>query len=49
MTAFQRFLDRILTVSEAVPLPDPQAARGQPFRSFGSLEEYQREVLNVTD
>ncbi len=48
MTAFQRFLDRILTVSEAVPLPDPQAARGQPFRSFGSLEEYQREVLNVT-
>jgi len=48
MGALQTLLDQILRISDAVPLPDPDAARGRPFRSFGSLEEYQREVLGVT-
>jgi membrane associated rhomboid family serine protease len=47
MQAFRHFLDRALTASEAVPLPDPDAARGNPFRTFSSIEEYQSEVLGV--
>jgi membrane associated rhomboid family serine protease len=48
MAAFQKLLDLVLQISDAVPLPDPDAARGRPFRSFPSIEAYQREVLNVT-
>ncbi len=48
MAAFQKLLDRLLDISEAVPLPDPDAARGRPFRSYPSIEAYQRDVLNVT-
>jgi membrane associated rhomboid family serine protease len=47
MQAFRYFLDQVLTVSDAVPLPDPDAARGNPFRTFGSLEAYQHEILGV--
>ena len=49
MRAFHTFLDHLLEVSEAVPLPDPDAARGRPFRSFATLEDYQREVLAVEE
>jgi len=47
MVAFRALLDHILKVSEAVPLPDPDAARGRPFRSYPSFEAYHREVLGV--
>lgn len=47
MQAFRHFIDQLLTVTEAVPLPDPEAARGNPFRTFTSIEEYQHEVLGV--
>jgi hypothetical protein len=47
MTAFRQFLDEMLKISEAVPLPDPDAARGNPFRMFESLEAYEREVLGI--
>ncbi|MFV2071290.1 MAG: hypothetical protein ACC742_01375, partial [Thermoanaerobaculales bacterium] len=47
--AFQEFLQHVLTVSDAVPLPDPDSARGDPFHPFASLVEYQREVLGVED
>jgi membrane associated rhomboid family serine protease len=47
LQAFRHLLDKVLNLSEAVPLPDPDAARGNPFRTFSSIEEYQREVLGV--
>ena len=47
LPAFQKFLIHVLEVSEAVPLPDPDSARGQPFRSFPSITAYQQEVLNA--
>jgi hypothetical protein len=46
--AFQKLLDRILEISEAVPLPDPDAARGKPFQSFATIDAYQAEVLDIT-
>ncbi len=45
LAAFRTFLDRLLHASEAVPLPDPESARGNPFRIFPSLEDYEREAL----
>ncbi len=47
MAAFRVLLDHLLKVSEAVPLPDPDAARGRPFRSYPSFEAYHKEVLGV--
>jgi len=47
--AFRIFLDHLLKISEAVPLPDPDAARGRPFRSFATLEDYHRGVLGVDE
>ena len=49
LAAFQKFLQHVLDVSEAVPLPDPDAACGNPFRPFASLAEYQREVLGIDE
>jgi hypothetical protein len=48
LPAFQKLLARILEISEAVPLPDPDAARGKPFKSFATIDAYQTEVLNIT-
>jgi len=48
LDAFRLMLDHILKASEAVPLPDPEGARGRPFRMFSSLEEYQDEVLGIS-
>jgi membrane associated rhomboid family serine protease len=45
--AFRVLVDRIIELSEAVPLPDPDAARGQPFATFASLDEYQQQVLDA--
>ncbi len=45
LAAFRTFLDRLLRASEAVPLPDPESARGTPFRVFATLELYEREAL----
>ncbi len=47
MTAFRDLLGRLLEISGAVPLPDPDAARGQPFRTFSSFDEYHRQVLGI--
>ncbi|MEE9280655.1 MAG: rhomboid family intramembrane serine protease [Myxococcota bacterium] len=40
-------LDKLLTLTRAVPLPDEESARGRPMRVFSDLESYQREVLEV--
>ena len=47
MSAFQKFLDCLFEVSDAVPLPDPAAARGKPFRSFPTVDAYEKEVLGI--
>lgn len=48
LQAFRKLLARLLELSDAVPLPDPDSARGNPFRSFPSIDAYEREVLGVT-
>ncbi len=45
LAAFRTFLDQLLHASEAVPLPDPESARGNPFRVFPTLEDYEHEAL----
>jgi membrane associated rhomboid family serine protease len=45
--ALKKLLVRMLEISEAVPLPDPDAARGNPFRSFSTIEAYEKEILGV--
>jgi hypothetical protein len=47
MTAFQTLLDRLFEITDAVPLPDPDAARGKPFQSFSTIDVYEREVLGI--
>jgi hypothetical protein len=47
MVAFQTFIDRLFELSDAVPLPDPDAARGKPFQSFSTINEYEKEVLGI--
>lgn len=46
--ALIELIDNILAVSQAHPLPDPEAVVGRPFRSYGSLVEYARDVLDMT-
>ncbi len=43
-----RLLSRIIDLSGAAVLPDPDGARGRPFRTFSSLDEYQRTVLGAS-
>ncbi len=45
--AFRAFLAKLLTRSNAIPLPDFESARGVHLHGFESLEAYQREVLQV--
>ena len=47
MDAFRSFLVQLLDVSGAVPLPNPEAARGTPFQIFSALADYEQEVLGV--
>jgi membrane associated rhomboid family serine protease len=47
MEAFRSLLEHVLKISEAVPLPDPEAAKGRPFRLFASLDRYESEVLSA--
>jgi len=45
--AFRALQEQLLARSGAVPLPDRDAVRGRPFRTYPSLESYLREVLQV--
>lgn len=47
MVAFRVLLDRIARVSEALPLPDADSAVGNPFKTYPSLADYEREVLGA--
>ena len=44
---FAIMLAKLLAHSRAVPLPDPEGARGNPIRVFTDPLAYQREVLQV--
>jgi membrane associated rhomboid family serine protease len=46
-TSFRAVIESLLHVSGAVPLPDPEAVLGRPFRRFASIAEYEAEVLGV--
>jgi hypothetical protein len=46
--AYRALVSRILDASDAIALPDPEAARGRPFRVFEDLASYQRAVLQVS-
>jgi membrane associated rhomboid family serine protease len=45
--ALRAFLSELLRRSGATALPDPDAARGRPFRVFPDLASYEGEVLQV--
>ncbi len=45
--SLRQFLTHLISWSGATPLPDPESARGRPFRRFGSIAQYEREVLGV--
>ena len=45
--AFRALQEQLLARTGAAPLPDRDAVRGRPFRTYPDLESYQREVLQV--
>lgn len=46
--ALQTFLRNLLAVSGGMPLPDADAAVGEPFQTFASEREYAARVLEIT-
>ncbi len=46
MKALQILLEELLKTSEAVPLPNPDAARGRPFEQFGSIGDFEAMILS---
>jgi hypothetical protein len=47
LESFRALLDALHERAGATPLPDPESARGRPFRMYADLARYQREVLQV--
>ncbi len=43
--ALRGMIEKLLEFSQAQPLPDRRSVFGRPFLRFGSLEEYEQEVL----
>lgn len=41
-------IDNLLAISDAYPMPDPDAVRGRPFHSFVSVPEYEAKVIGFT-
>jgi len=46
--SLREMLSQIISWSGATGLPDPESARGRPFQRFGSMAEYEEEVLGVS-
>jgi hypothetical protein len=46
--AFRGLVGRLIELSGAAMLPDPDGARGRPFRTFASLPEYECMVVGVS-
>jgi membrane associated rhomboid family serine protease len=47
LTAISAFFGEILSRSDAIPIPNAQAVRGQPFATYRDLAHYHREALNA--
>ncbi len=47
LEAFRAVVDRILSASQAAPLPSPAAVRGEPFATFATVPAYEEEVLGL--
>lgn len=47
LDALRVLVERLLEATDAIPLPDLQSARGQPFAAFQSLAKYQADVLMI--
>ena len=47
MSCFKQLLVEVFEVSDAAPLPDPDAAVGNPFARFSTISEYEAEVIGV--
>ena len=45
--ALRMLIDKLLTVSQGIPLPDAQAVKGSPFSEFTSLKQYELEILQA--
>jgi hypothetical protein len=45
--ALRTMIDRILAASQGIPLPDARAVKGNPFRDFPSLKQYERDILQA--
>ena len=46
--ALGTMLSNLLAITQAHPLPDPEAAVGRPFHGFASVREYETRVLEIT-
>lgn len=46
--ALTTLLSNLLAITQAHPLPDPEAAVGRPFHGFASIREYEIRVLEAT-
>jgi hypothetical protein len=45
--ALRMMIDKLLSASQGIPLPDSMAVKGKPFREFNSLRQYEQEVLQA--
>ena len=45
--AYRVWLEQLIELTGAVPLPDPESARGRPMRVFDEVAAYQDEVLQT--
>ncbi len=46
--ALVAFIDNLLAISGATPVPDADSVKGQPFYSFASLSDYETKVFGFT-
>jgi len=46
--SLREMLSQLISWSGATPLPDPESARGRPFKKYASVAEYERDVLGVS-
>jgi membrane associated rhomboid family serine protease/thioredoxin-like negative regulator of GroEL len=48
LQALISFIDNLIEISGANPMPDPDAARGRPFYNFVSVPDYEAKVIGFT-
>jgi hypothetical protein len=47
LQAARQLVSALITAARALPLPDPDSARGEPFRIFRDLASYEEQVLGA--